>query len=106
VCGSYDIFKQSVTSITGGDELSPSVGEKFIAGAAAGAFSQVSPIPLYTLPSNNPDFKLIVRLPPHVFSSSDLDLPTGNHQDPSGSLYHRRVRYCVRCHRQHRQGWR
>lgn len=43
---SYDIFKQSVTSITGGDELSPSIGEKFVAGAAAGAVSQVVLSPL------------------------------------------------------------
>ena len=42
-CGvySYGEFKRLVTSVTGGDELSPSVGEKFVSGAAAGAVSQV-----------------------------------------------------------------
>ena len=38
---SYGEFKHIVTSITGGNENAPTVIEKFLAGASAGAFSQV-----------------------------------------------------------------
>ena len=38
---SYDELKCIVTSVTGGHALRPTLGEKFIAGACAGAFAQV-----------------------------------------------------------------
>eukprot|EP00602_Paraphysomonas_sp_CaronLab_P008547 CAMPEP_0185032710 /NCGR_PEP_ID=MMETSP1103-20130426/21031_1 /TAXON_ID=36769 /ORGANISM="Paraphysomonas bandaiensis, Strain Caron Lab Isolate" /LENGTH=458 /DNA_ID=CAMNT_0027568699 /DNA_START=131 /DNA_END=1507 /DNA_ORIENTATION=+ len=42
----YGEFKHLVTSVTGGDEMTPSVVEKFVAGAAAGAAAQTLVYPL------------------------------------------------------------
>lgn len=42
----YGEFKHLVTKLTGGDESAPTIIEKFIAGASAGAFSQAMVYPL------------------------------------------------------------
>lgn len=42
----YDIFKRSICLFTGGSEFHPTLGEKFVAGAAAGSAAQVLIYPL------------------------------------------------------------
>lgn len=42
----YDEFKNVITKYTGGDSMTPSLGEKFVAGASAGAVSQALVYPL------------------------------------------------------------